>query len=183
MDNHTTWAPPQTPGTGKARQGLLKLDMDLVDRIVEGCHEGLSMADIKPPAIGASRLVNLARPYAVIVGLVGEDSGSMTMGLSGEAALFMVNSLMGTQSTRIEDEELDALMEIGNITAGCVRNKLVDMHYNINNISLPALVLGANYHVHQSKGVKTCSVEFELEELPVHLYRERFFTVSVSLRR
>ena len=172
-----------TTTTTESDQNYLNLDMRLVNQIVEGCHEGLSMAEIRPPAIGASRLVNMSRPYAVIVGLVGDDSGSMTIGLSGAAALFMVNSLMGTESTQIEDEELDALMEIGNITAGCIRNKLVEMGYHISNISLPSLVLGINHHVHQSKGVKTCSVEFELEELPLHLSRERFFSVSVSIRR
>jgi len=161
----------------------LNLDMRLVNSIVDGCHEGLSMAELRPPAIGASRLINRSRSYAVILGLVGDDSGTMTLGLSEAAALRMANSLMGTESIQIEDEELDALMEIGNIMAGCIRNRLVTQGYHITNISLPSLVLGANHHVHQSSGVRTCSVEFELEQLPLHLYRERFFSVSVSIRR
>ena len=161
----------------------LDLNSQLLDIIIDGTHEALTMTDLKPPAIGASRLVSVARPYAVIFGLVGEDSGSMTLSLSEPAMLFIASRFLDEPIDKISDVVFDAAMEVGNLIAGCIKHRLVGAEFNIDNISLPAMVLGANYHVYQSRKVNTCSVEFEIEEMPAYLHNVRFFSVAVSLRR
>ena len=55
--------------------------------------------------------------------------------------------------------------------------------HEVTNISVPSLVLGANYNVYYTRGIETVSVEFELEEIPVMFQRDRFFSVTVSLMR
>ncbi len=161
----------------------LQLDEDLCGALIEGTLGALSMADLTPPAIGASRLASSASEFAVIVGLVGRDSGNLTLNASRAGMMHLAGALMGEPYTEVTEEVFDAVMEIGNMIAGGVKTRLIDTKYEIKHLSLPSIILGAAYQMYYSRGMSTCTVVFELEELPLHHFEDRFFSVSVSLLR
>ncbi|MFT4541252.1 MAG: CheY-specific phosphatase CheX [Planctomycetota bacterium] len=141
------------------------------------------MAGVKPPPVGATRFYSTHRDISVIVGLCGQQSGSMTLNISTAAMLYLTGKLLFEEQTEVSEENFDAICEIGNMIAGCTKEALSENGFNVTNISVPSLILGANYSVYYTRGVETVSVEFELEEIPVTFQQDRFFSATVSLLR
>ena len=163
--------------------GLI-LDQSLLDAIIRGTHDGLSMTSLAPPAVGASKIFTATNSIAVIVGLVGRCNGTMTLTMSERAMLLMAGRLMCEEQTEVSEDSFDAIMEVGNMIAGCLKETLSDStEFSITNISVPSLILGASYNVYYTRGVNTASVTFELEEVPYTFQADRFFSTTVSLMR
>lgn len=160
----------------------LKIDGILMEAVIEGTLAGLAMTGLSPDPVGASRFFSTTQPIAVIVGLVGQASGNVTLNLSERAMLKLAGALIGEEPATPDDDTFDAVMEIGNIVAGGIKEKLSDTDYGIEKISIPSLVLGANYDVHYTRGIKIASVEFELDEIPIIHHRDRFFSSTISLQ-
>ncbi len=166
-------------------EGASRLSVDhvILDAVITGTQTGLEMAEICPPAVGASQFFAPRNPLSVIVGLVGKSSGSITLNLSEGGMLFMVNKFMGSECTTIDEESLDGIMELGNMIAGSVKTTLLDSDYHVDHISLPSVIFGQSYHVLYAKGISTVCVEFELEDMPFSALDDRFFSATVSLLR
>ncbi|MFT7521070.1 MAG: hypothetical protein ACI9MC_003221 [Kiritimatiellia bacterium] len=62
-----------------------------------------------------------------------------------------------------------------------MKENLRESSFGIDQISLPALIMGANYNLYHARGISTASVTFEIEEMPMYRMRDKFFSVSVSL--
>ncbi|MCC6408900.1 MAG: chemotaxis protein CheX [Planctomycetes bacterium] len=163
------------------KKSFLLIDDVLLRACVEGTTEGLSMTGIVPPPVGASRLFQATRPISVIVGLVGKNNGSMTLNLSERGMIYMVGKLVGEEPKELDESCFDAISEIGNMVAGRVKDLLAGTSYEMEHISVPSMVLGANYNVYYTRGMSTVSVEFELEDIPVMHHKDRFFSTSISL--
>lgn len=163
--------------------GLSKLSVDpvLLDATIRGLQEGLLMCGLEPKAVGATCFFTPRNPMSVIVGLVGQSSGTVTLNLSKAGALHLVNALTCEESTEVDEETIDAIQEIGNMVAGRVKDILLESVYEIEHISLPSVIFGHGYQVLYSQGINTCSIEFELENMPFSLENDRFFTCTVSL--
>jgi CheY-specific phosphatase CheX len=161
----------------------LELDDTLLDAILNGTRRGLEMTGVTPPAVGASRLFSAMRPIAVLVGLVGRSNGTVTLNLTERAMLFLTGQLIGEEQTAPNEDNLDAIMEIGNMITGQIKDHLHGTAYDVTSISVPSLILGANYTVHYARGLSTLSVDFELDAIPVTYYMDRIFSVTVSLLR
>jgi chemotaxis protein CheX len=162
-----------------------KLDLNetLLAAVMDGTIYGLEMTTIKPVPVGASRFSRASLPYSVIVGMVGKNSGSMSLSLGTRAVLLLAGRLLGTEIKELDDDCFDAVMEIGNMVAGRIKTVLIGTDYAISAISLPSLVLGGNYSVHYARGVHTVTCEFEIPEIaPIH-FQERFFSTTISLMR
>jgi CheY-specific phosphatase CheX len=170
--------PPPTEGASK-----LAVDPVLLDAVIGGTQTGLEMAELCPPAVGASRFFTPRNPLSVIVGLVGRSSGSLTLNLSESGMLHMVNKFMATDYTEIDEESLDGIMELGNMIAGSLKTTLANSDHHVDYISLPSVIFGQSYQVLYSKGISTVCVEFELEEMPFSVLNDRFFSATVSLLR
>jgi len=161
----------------------LELDEELLAAVLDGTERGLQMTGLRPPAIGASRFTTGQRPIAVLVGLVGRNSGSVTLSMSERAMLFIAGKLLGEDQVAPNEANLDAIMEIGNQVAGSIKENLGNTSFDVQVISVPSLILGASYSVHYARGLSTLSVDFELSEIPITFYQDRIFTVTVSLMR
>ena len=161
----------------------LELDEELLNAVLNGTERGLEMTGLRPPAVGASRFTSAQRPIAVLVGLVGRNSGSVTLNMSERAMLFIAGKLLGEEQLDPNENNLDAIMEIGNQVAGSIKENLKDTSFDVQVISVPSLILGASYSVHYARGLSTLSVDFELSEIPITFYQDRVFTVTVSLMR
>jgi CheY-specific phosphatase CheX len=167
--------------TTSDNKSVLQVDETLLRACVSGTIEGLSMTGIVPPPVGASRLFHAARPISVIVGLVGKNNGTVTLNLSERGMMYMVGKLVGEEPTELDESCFDAISEIGNMVAGRVKDMLVGTSFEMEHISVPSLVLGANYNVYYTRGMSTVSVEFELEGIPVMHHKDRFFSTTISL--
>jgi CheY-specific phosphatase CheX len=96
--------------------------------------------------------------------------------------LKLSSALIGEEVAQPNDDTFDAIMEIGNIVAGGIKEKLYGSDYEVERISVPSLVLGASYEVHYTRGLQIVSVEFELEAIPIVYHRDRFFSSTLSLQ-
>lgn len=161
----------------------LSVDQVLLNAVISGTQTGLEMAELCPPAVGASQFFTPRNPLSVIVGLVGKSSGSITLNLSEKGMLHMVNKFMGSECAAIDEESLDGIMELGNMIAGSVKTTLLDSDYRVDQISLPSVIFGQSYQVLYAKGISTVCVEFELEDMPFSALNDRFFSATVSLLR
>ena len=162
---------------------ILAIDNTILKCITEGTIEGLTMTGIEPPPVGASKFFTANRSISVMVGLVGKSNGTLMVNMSENGMLHMASKLLMEDQTEVTEDNFDAICEVGNMIAGCVKERLSKTQYEVTNISVPSLILGANYNVFYSRGIQTVSVEFELEEIPVAFHRDRFFSVTVSLLR
>jgi CheY-specific phosphatase CheX len=148
-----------------------------------GTVQGLEMTSVVPKAVGASCLGQTRRQISVMVGLVGKSNGSVTVNMSQRAMLFLAGKLLFEEQEEITEENVDAICEIGNMIAGCAKEALQGTDYQVSNISVPSMIFGAKYDVHFTRGIDTCTVEFELPDMPFAFFDDRIFTVTLSLLR
>jgi chemotaxis protein CheX len=165
------------------KHATLEIDPVLLDAVITGTREGLEMTGLCPPPVGASRFVSNSRPISVMVGLVGRTNGTCAVSLTERGMLHVASRLMGEEFKSVNAETVDAIGEIGNMIAGRVKELLVGTEYEMQNISVPSVIIGQNYGVHYARGMHTISVDFELVDMPLTDLRERFFTTSLSLLR
>lgn len=161
----------------------LQVDETLLEAVIRGTRTGLSMAGVDPPPVGASRLLDARRSVSVIVGVVGTNNGCVTVNMSEDAMLWIASRMLMEQQSEPNDQAIDAVMEIGNLVAGAIKEELAGTCHQAESISVPSVIIGANYSVIYTRGMNTCSVEFELEALPLSLMHNRFFSCTVSLMR
>lgn len=162
---------------------MLSIDETLLRVVVEATLGGLTLAEEKATPIGASRMGQGGHPVSVVVGLVGGHVGQLTMNLSEDALLHLASRVLGEPCETIDEDAIDAIMEVGNVVAGGIKEGLVNSNYEIREISLPSVAFGPALELFFSRGVTTCAVQFELEGLPFGHMRGRYFTTGVSLLR
>ncbi len=162
---------------------LLNIDEKLLSAAIHSTKGGLQMTGIDPPPVGATRSFNAPRTYSILVGMVGRNTGTVTLNFGEKGLCLVAGRFLGESFTTVDDEVFDAIMEIGNIVAGCVKDYLIGTEYAIDNISLPSVVLGGNYSFYYSRGITVVSVEFELEDIPVAQNQDRFFSTTISFLR
>ncbi|MDA1263781.1 MAG: chemotaxis protein CheX [Planctomycetota bacterium] len=168
-------------GSTRNADQLLTIDPTLMGSVIEGTQTGLQMTGVTPPPVGASCTYATPREISVLVGFVGEVSGTLTINLSKQALLYLSGKLLLDQQVELGEDSFDAICEIGNMIAGSVKDALLGTAYQVDQISIPSLVLGTSYDVFSSRGMTNVSVEFELEEIPVINREDRFFSACLSL--
>ncbi len=165
------------------KHATLEIDPVLLDAVITGTKQGLEMTGLCPPPVGASRFFSTSRPISVMVGLVGRTNGTCAVSLTERGMLHIAGKLMGEECKTMDADSIDAIGEIGNMIAGRVKELLTGTEYEMQNISVPSVIIGQSYGVHYARGMHTISVDFELEEMSISDLRERFFTTSLSLLR
>lgn len=161
----------------------LELDAELLEATITGTVLGLQMAEVTPKPVGASLLVAARHPISVLVGLVGKHSGNMSMNLSERAMLFLTGRLLAEEQEAISEDNIDAMMEVGNMVAGAIKTPLRATGFEIEHVSLPSLIMGQSYNMMYARGIKSIAVEFEIPEMSFSRLSDRYFTTSVSLLR
>jgi len=159
------------------------VDQTLLKAVVHGTEIGLKMTNCKLVPIGTSRITTSRHGISVMVGLVGRHSGNMALNLSEAAARHLAGALLDRSFDTIDEDCIDAIMELGNMVAGAVKGTLIDSSFAVDNISLPSVVIGQNYAMGYSRGISAVSVEFELPEMPFSSMNARYFSTTLSLLR
>jgi CheY-specific phosphatase CheX len=161
----------------------LQVDRTLLDVVMRSTLKGLSMTGVEPIPVGASRLASQRHNISVMVGLVGASSGNIVVNLSEKGLLHLAGALLGEEQTGLTEDNIDAIMEVGNMVAGCAKEALMETDFKVEEISLPSLILGQSFAVVYARGINTVNVEFEIPGLPVSMLNDRFITVGISLLR
>jgi CheY-specific phosphatase CheX len=172
---------------------FLQVDRKLVDSIREGTIAGFMMSGVEPSAVGVSKLAPHSREIAVLVGLAGKRSGTLTLLMSRRAAVYLASRFLGCEHAEaeqemrnaqvelslIQEDVFDAISEIANIIAGTAKDHLADQ--GVTNISCPSIIFGADYNMYHFKGFDTASIEYEIREIPQFFFMDRYIGVVISL--
>lgn len=164
-----------------AHDNRLHIDPVLLESTIVSTKEGLQMTGVVPTPVGASRFLAGDKEFSILLSLNGTYSGSMYLNLSRHAALYLAGQFLGEELSEVDDDLFDCVSELGNMIAGRYKENLRETRFGIEAISLPALIIGANYNLHHARGIVTASVTFEIEDMPMARLRDKFFHVSVSL--
>jgi len=161
----------------------LAINPNLITALIQGTNQGLEMTGLVPEAVGASNLAQTRRSISVLIGLVGDSNGTLTVNMSERAMLYLSGKMLFEDQEEVTEENVDAICEIGNMIAGCTKEALTDSKYAVENISVPSMIFGAKYDVHFTRGIDTCTIEFSLTDMPFAFFDDRIFTVTISLLR
>lgn len=161
----------------------LEIDQQLLDATIEATSQGISMTGLEPRPVGASSFPRGPSDLMVLVSLYGDRNGMMTLNLARGTSCFLADRLLGEERDAFDEDTIDAVCEIGNIVAGRYKELLGGGEYRVTGISLPALILGANFNLHHYRGITTVAVDFEIPEISMVNVKDRFFTSAVSFLR
>lgn len=159
------------------------VDPTLLRAVVVGTKLGLQMTHRVATPIGTSRLTTARHAVTVMVGLVGQHSGNIALNLSEAATMHLVSGLMGSPVTELNDDCIDAVMELGNMVAGGIKTALANTGFSMSNISLPSLVIGQGYNMAYARGIQAVCVEFELSNMQFSQMNARYLSSTLSLLR
>jgi chemotaxis protein CheX len=155
----------------------------LLDRVIRGTVEGLMMTGSTPVPVGASRFQVGGGDLTVLIGLIGDYTGTMTINCTTKMALFMAAALLGEEQEDLNADVLDAVGEIGNMISGSFKDLMLDTKMAFSSISCPAVIIGPSYDLYYYRGFTTLSVEFEVEDVSTVNLKERILRVAVSLMK
>jgi len=155
----------------------------LLDAIVDSTTEGLSMAGLTPAPVGFSRVAAASQHVTCIIGLGGKVTGTLALNASSHAVIHIVNALLGSDMTELNDDVLDGIMEVNNIIAGSLKAQLSGTTFHIDQITLPSIVFGANLGVYHPRNITAVAVKFELPDLPARYFFDRYFSTTVALMK
>jgi CheY-specific phosphatase CheX len=160
----------------------LGINETLLETVLKGTLEGLSMTGIAPDPVGVARHLSQARGITVIVSFYGERNGNMALSMSSRTANFFASKLLMEEITEISEDTLDAIGELGNMVAGRYKDMLSNTKFSFDKISLPSLVFGSSYKLYNYRGIKdtqaTSSGASETSQREAHA-----FIIPLALRR
>jgi chemotaxis protein CheX len=106
-----------------------------------------------------------AQVHAVtaLIGLSGSAKGTVALCLPTNTAVSIVNRLLGTDSTAMDDTVTDGIAEVVNIMAGSAKAALSVSANSVIELSLPTVVRGGDYTVKGPSNAMWLEVPFKSE--------------------
>jgi chemotaxis protein CheX len=101
-----------------------------------------------------------------MVGLAGELCGVLSVCCNRESAVVMASKMLGVDATETGEELADALGEIANMVAGNFKNKVSGLGDGCM-LSVPTVVIGADYDVHSLADSHTLELNLLFENKPI----------------
>lgn len=161
----------------------IQIDPVLMKAVIVGTGKGFSMAGVEPIPVGASSLSSAPHSLSVIVGVAGRNAGTVVLNMTEPTMLKLTGEFLAEPQTELTEENIDAVMELGNMVAGSIKESLSGTEYELNLSSLPSLVMGQSYEMVFVRGIITAQVQFEVPGMPTSAMGGRFMYVSISLLR
>ncbi len=101
------------------------------------------------------------RDVMALIGLSGMARGMVTLSFPVETALNMVNRLLSTEISTVDDTVSDAIAEMVNIVAGGAKSKLSGHDRPPIDLSLPTVLRGNSFNVDYPSGSVWLEVPFD----------------------
>jgi chemotaxis protein CheX len=119
--------------------------------------------------VGVARAQGSPREMMALIGLSGPARGTVALAFPVSTAIAIVNRLLGTTTTIIDDTVSDAIAEVVNIVAGGAKAKFKVGDGPPIALSLPTVVRGSDYNVEYPSGSIWLAVPFESDLGPFTL--------------
>ncbi len=95
-----------------------------------------------------------------IIGLTGEQNGSLAVSFSESCALKIVENMMGEKYDKLNEEVADAVGELTNMISGDARAQLQKLGFNFS-AAIPTIVRGKDHSIrHIPQGGTTLMIPF-----------------------
>jgi chemotaxis protein CheX len=103
-----------------------------------------------------------------MVGLAGSVCGLLTLRCTAKSAALIAAKMLGTDGAIADPESWDAVGEVCNMVAGNFKTKIAGIGDSCE-LSVPTVIVGANYSLHALADDCTIEVSLMFEGLPVIL--------------
>jgi chemotaxis protein CheX len=107
-----------------------------------------------------------AHEVSGVIGLSGRAVGTVVVSFSTQVALKAASTMLMTESTKIDDDVLDAVGELTNMVAGAAKAELEEYELAV---SLPNVITGCNHEVHFPSEVTPIVISFDTDFGPISL--------------
>jgi chemotaxis protein CheX len=111
--------------------------------------------------VGVSKDNPNPRDIMALIGISGHARGMVALSFPKATALNMVNKLLSSDTTELDDTVSDAVAELVNIVAGGAKAKFPKEDGKPLDLSLPTVVRGSGYEVDYPSGSVWLEVPFE----------------------
>lgn len=133
-------------------------------------HTLVTMAKTKPAA-EKPFIEKKHQPKGAVAGMIGMVSGNikgnLTISFEKEAALKIINNMIGESHTEIDGQVLDAIGELTNIIYGCAKTVLNEFGYAFQ-MAIPIVIEGYDGIIPMHKGTNLV-LPFKIEDHKFYL--------------
>jgi len=103
------------------------------------------------------------------IGIAGSSRGTIALEFPEKTAIHVVRRLLGNEQATMDDSVTDAVGELVNIVAGSAKAELSEGLDMPLSLSLPSMIRGSQFELHQPADCKWIDVPFESDAGPFTL--------------
>lgn len=159
-----------------------KIDETLINAMIDAGEKGFKLGGKNLTCVGVGRMQPMAlSSVSGIIGIVGRVNGSLLVNMSEAAALRVTSGMLGGDFTSLNADVLDGVAEVTNVIGGRMKSSLATSGYPLDNITLPAVIVGQSYFVTQSRGMLVYNVTLNLDDDGVPKITDRVVQVVLTV--
>ncbi|MCA9000755.1 MAG: chemotaxis protein CheX [Planctomycetes bacterium] len=149
--------------------------------ISEGTNTGLQMAMVTPTFLEDKPDLKTEGSASAMIYFSGKVSGSFFLNMDKEALLYLAGEMLMEEQSEINEDVIDALGEIANLTAGATKDVLQAAGIEVEGISCPSVMLGSSFQMFHTPDTRLQSVTFSLDGMEGLPEDKRKFSINVAL--
>lgn len=121
-----------------------------------------TMLDCVPRRVGMSLKDDIYPKYelSAVIGITGKAAGTIVLSLSHEAAVQVLNRMLGIETNEINSEVCDAVGELTNMIAGSAKAQMEHLQLSI---SVPSIIRGRDHRICYPSNISPICIPFESE--------------------
>lgn len=149
-----------------------KSSIDYINPVISATQNVFdTMLGVTPKRSGLKLKVDSIPDHDVsaVIGLTGQVQGTIVLSFAKQVALSVLEKMLGSEATEIDDEVCDAIGELANMVAGGAKAQLARLDLSL---SIPNVVTGPDHVVHFKSDIKPICISFDSEIGP--------FTIEVG---
>ncbi len=131
----------------------------------EGTNTGLQMAMVTPTFVKDDPELETKGAASAMIHFNGKVSGAFFLNMDKEALLFLAGEMLMEEQKEINEDVIDALGEIANLTAGATKDVLQGAGIGVEGISVPSVMLGSSFQMFHTPDTRLQSVTFVLDAM------------------
>ena len=159
-------------------------NQEIIDAIIRGVDNCMGMCGLAYECVGFS---SVPTPHnSMITGMIGVSggaSGFVTVDMPELFAIHAVSSLLQENVDKLGPQVYDGVGEITNLISGGLKSGLQKTKWSFSNVTVPSIIVGQNYNIAFSAGLKYAACQFSLLNTDIFLLEDRTFHVGISLIR
>jgi CheY-specific phosphatase CheX len=115
----------------------IEINETVLDALIKATNVGLQMTGVTPDAVGCAKFPASKHGLSILVGLMGEWTGTLTLNMSEDVGLLLTEGLLGERPEAFNEEVLDVVGEVGNMISGAFKDTLENSEISLDGISCP----------------------------------------------